>query len=75
LLPLSEFEARYLDLPRDRQLLMICRSGGRSLRAAAFLAQQGFARVANVDGGMIAWKAAGLPVRSGPPAPGEGALE
>jgi rhodanese-related sulfurtransferase len=74
LLPLSEFEARYLELPRDRQLLMICRSGGRSLRAATFLAHEGFAQVANVDGGMIAWKGAGLAVRSGPPAPGEGAL-
>jgi rhodanese-related sulfurtransferase len=39
-----------------------------------FLMQQGFSNVANVDGGMIAWKNAGLPVRSGPTEPGEGEL-
>jgi rhodanese-related sulfurtransferase len=73
-LPLAEFVARHVDLPRDRQLLLVCRSGSRSLRATMFLMQQGFSNVANVDGGMIAWKNAGLPVRSGPREPGEGEL-
>jgi rhodanese-related sulfurtransferase len=72
--PLAEFVARHADLPRDRQLLLVCRSGSRSLRATMFLMQQGFSNVANVDGGMIAWKNAGLPVRSGPTEPGEGEL-
>ena len=74
LLPLAEFVARHADLPQDRQLLLMCRSGSRSLRATMFLMQQGFGNVANVDGGMIAWKNAGLPVHSGPLSPGEGAL-
>lgn len=74
LLPLAEFMARYPGLPQDRQLLMLCRSGARSWRAAVFLRQQGFTNVANIDGGMIAWKNAGLPVRSGPLEPGEGEL-
>jgi rhodanese-related sulfurtransferase len=73
-LPLAEFVARHADLPRDRRLLLVCRSGSRSLRATMFLMQQGFSNVANVDGGMIAWKNAGLPVRSGPTEPGEGEL-
>jgi len=73
-LPLAEFVDRHADLPRDRQLLLVCRSGGRSLRATMFLMQQGFSNVANVDGGMIAWKNAGLPLRSGPTEPGEGEL-
>jgi rhodanese-related sulfurtransferase len=72
--PLAEFVARHADLPRDRQLLLVCRSGSRSLRATMFLMQQGFSNVANVDGGMIAWKNAGLPVLSGPTQPGEGEL-
>jgi rhodanese-related sulfurtransferase len=72
--PLAEFVARHADLPRDRQLLLVCRSGSRSLRATMFLMQQGFSNVANVDGGMIAWKNAGLPVLSGPTEPGEGEL-
>jgi rhodanese-related sulfurtransferase len=74
LIPLSSFMAHIDELPRDRQLLMICRSGVRSLRAGMVLAQHGFSSVANVEGGMIAWHQAGLPTRSGPPAPGEGEL-
>ena len=74
LMPLSSFMARIGDLPRDRQLLMICRSGVRSLNAGSVLVQQGFTSVANVEGGMIAWQRAGLPTRSGPPAAGEGEL-
>jgi rhodanese-related sulfurtransferase len=74
LVPLAEFVARLGDLPRDRQLLLVCRSGGRSLRATMYLMQQGFSNVANIDGGMIAWKNAGLPVRSGPLEAGEGEL-
>jgi len=74
LLPLAEFVDRHRELPADRPLLLLCRSGARSMRATAFLVQQGFDDVANVEGGMIAWKNAGLPVRSGPLEPGEGEL-
>ena len=74
LVPLSSFMARIDELPRDRQLLMICRSGVRSLNAGSVLVHHGFANVANVEGGMIAWQRAGLPTRSGPTAPGEGEL-
>lgn len=48
--------------PRDAHLLMVCRSGGRSGKAAAQLAGLGFTRVMNLRGGMLAWNAAGLPV-------------
>jgi rhodanese-related sulfurtransferase len=74
LVPLSSFMSHIGDLPRDRQLLMICRSGVRSLNAGGVLVQHGFTSVANVEGGMIAWHQAGLPTHSGPPAPGEGEL-
>jgi rhodanese-related sulfurtransferase len=74
LMPLSEFGWRFEELTRDRPLLMLCRSGARSSRATAFLLQQGYQDVANIDGGMIAWKGAGLPTRSGPLDPGEGDL-
>jgi rhodanese-related sulfurtransferase len=50
----------------DEELVLICRSGQRSARAAEALAARGFRRVMNLDGGMIAYAAAGLPVeRSG----------
>ncbi len=42
---------------RDQEVVMICRSGGRSGRATQFLAQQGFTKVRNLTGGMLAWKA------------------
>jgi rhodanese-related sulfurtransferase len=72
LVPLSELVARLPDVPRDRPLMLLCRSGARSGRATLFLLQQGFLDVRNVAGGMIAWQAAGLPTRSGPLEPGEG---
>jgi rhodanese-related sulfurtransferase len=72
LLPLSSMPDRIAELPADRELLFICRSGARSGQVTAYLQAQGRADVANVIGGMIAWEAAGLPVRRGEPDPGEG---
>jgi len=59
-IPLGELPARTGDLPEgaDGQVYVICRSGGRSGRAVAWLGQNGFDAV-NVDGGMGAWQAAG----------------
>ena len=49
-------------LPRDRQIVLVCRSGRRSNEVAYALQQEGYQHVFNLDGGMIAWQAAGLPV-------------
>ena len=74
LVPLSAFRDRFAELPKDRPLLMLCRAGSRSASATMFLRQNGWSDVRNVDGGMIAWRQAGLPIRTGPPDPGEGDL-
>ena len=66
-IPLDEVESRLAELPRDRTVAFICRSGGRSSMAAQVAADRGL-DVANVDGGMLAWEAAGLPVERGPEA-------
>jgi rhodanese-related sulfurtransferase len=50
-------------LPKDLQIVAICRSGSRSMSAASFLAEQGF-DVVNLAGGMRAWAEAGLPMDS-----------
>jgi glyoxylase-like metal-dependent hydrolase (beta-lactamase superfamily II)/rhodanese-related sulfurtransferase len=50
------------DWPRDEELILVCRSGNRSGRAAQALAAAGFTRVMNLAGGMLAWNAAGLPI-------------
>ena len=72
LLPLSTFLLRYRELPRDRPLLMICQTGARSGQVTAFLLANGWTDVVNVAGGTLAWERAGLLIRRGSPAPGEG---
>jgi rhodanese-related sulfurtransferase len=51
--------------PRDEEIVLVCRSSGRSGKAAQHLAGQGFTRVHNMVGGMLQWNAASLPVRRG----------
>ena len=52
-------------LDRDTPYLLYCRSGTRSGQAAAIMADLGFNDVADVDGGVIAWAEAGLPLVAG----------
>jgi rhodanese-related sulfurtransferase len=74
LIPLSQFADRHAELPKDRPLVMQCHSGSRSSSATMFLLQRGWTDVRNLDGGIAAWMRDGLPVRTGPPDPGEGDL-
>lgn len=68
LLPMSEILARLDELPRDRPLAIICRSGSRSAQVADYLTGAGdHGEVANVEGGIIAWAAEGLPYEGEPP--------
>ena len=62
LVPLRLLPFKMSEWKRDQELLVICRSGGRSSRAAAELVQQGYSKVVNLQGGMLAWNAAGLKV-------------
>jgi rhodanese-related sulfurtransferase len=61
LLPLPMLATRLDELPKDAPIACICRSGSRSQVACELLRRQGFSDVANVAGGMIAWRQAGLP--------------
>jgi len=74
LVPMSSFATDHTALPKDRPLFVVCAAGGRSAAATAFLLRSGWTDVVNVDGGMTAWEGAGLPVRRGTVAPGEGTL-
>ena len=60
-IPQAELALRLEELPRDRDLLVVCEGGTRSARAARFLKQAGFAHVTNLIGGTSAWRQAGLP--------------
>lgn len=61
LLPVGRVHTRQHELPRDRRIVVVCRSGGRSAAVTASLRRAGFDAV-NLAGGMCAWAAAGLPV-------------
>jgi rhodanese-related sulfurtransferase len=63
LMPLSELEQRYAELPRDRQLVLVCAVGERSLKATYFLMYQGYTQVANMEGGLMKWARKGFPIR------------
>lgn len=61
-IPLGKLAGALNNLPRDKQVLVICASGNRSLSAAQFLQQQGF-DAKSVKGGTSAWARAGLPIQ------------
>ena len=64
-IPLGRLPRRLADLPRDREVLFICRSGNRSSAATAAARQGGIANAMNVRGGMRSWVQTGLPVERG----------
>lgn len=64
-MPLSTFGERFVELPRDRDLLFICHLGQRSMVAAKFMRKQDITRVFNIEGGTDSWEAAKLPMEHG----------
>jgi adenylyltransferase/sulfurtransferase len=55
LIPQNEVQQRLAEIDRNREIVVQCRSGGRSQRIAEFLAQQGYPNVKNLAGGILAW--------------------
>jgi rhodanese-related sulfurtransferase len=64
LIPLGQLQARLAELPADRDILCVCRTGNRSGMAVRQLRRAGISAV-NVRGGLVAWQAAGLPIKRG----------
>jgi rhodanese-related sulfurtransferase len=64
LIPLSEFAARFSEMPKDQEIVLMCAGGVRSAQAAQFAAQHGF-KLSNLEGGIKAWHSEGLPVEFG----------
>lgn len=54
-LPLSILDEKSADFPKDAEIIIICRSGNRSMQAAEKLLGYGFEKPINVEGGMIDW--------------------
>jgi rhodanese-related sulfurtransferase len=63
LIPMATIPLRVTEIPRDRDVYLICRSGARSWQVAAWLERQGITAT-NVEGGMGAWQWAGFPVET-----------
>ena len=61
-IPLSQFEDRWREVPRDRDVILACAAGERSLKATYFLMYQGYDRVMNMKPGIARWAARGFPV-------------
>ncbi|MFN4203006.1 MAG: rhodanese-like domain-containing protein [Tabrizicola sp.] len=67
-IPLSQFEDRWQEIPRDRDVILACAVGERSLKATYFLMYQGYDRVMNMRPGIARWVARGFPVTGSPKA-------
>ena len=67
LIPLGQLAQRLQELGTDKSksVVVICHSGRRSAKALTILEQAGFSAASNVEGGMLAWQKAGLPVVTG----------
>ena len=63
--PLSSFDPKGIPDPAGKQVVFACRSGKRSVTASLAAQAGGFAYDKHLAGGILAWKAAGLPTRSG----------
>ena len=65
LMPLSQLADRTGELDPSRPVVAVCRSGARSAQASLLLQKSGLPQVANLAGGMLRWRAEGLPVDAG----------
>lgn len=72
LIPVQSLADKITEIPQDKPIVVICRSGNRSRMASNLLARKGFADIYNMRGGLLAWTREGLPVdRQPPPYPTE----
>jgi rhodanese-related sulfurtransferase len=67
LIPVQELAGRIAELEgfQENEVIAVCRTGSRSLKAASILTQAGFTRVASMKGGMVQWNANGYPIAAG----------
>ena len=66
LIPLGELTARLSEIPKDKDIVVVCRSGNRSAVGRDLLLNSGFTSVTSMAGGMSTWQAQGHPVVTGP---------
>lgn len=62
LIPLDELETRVDEVPRDQNVVVVCRSGNRSQEGRVILLEAGFNQVTSMNGGVSTWRTAGYPI-------------
>ena len=62
LIPLDQLASRVNEVPRDRPIVVVCRSGNRSQQGRDILLQAGFPQVTSMAGGLTEWRSKGYPV-------------
>ena len=62
LIPLDQLASRLHEIPRDKEIVVVCRSGNRSQQARDILLNAGFQQVTSMQGGLNEWRASGYPV-------------
>jgi rhodanese-related sulfurtransferase len=62
LIPLDQLPARVNEVPRDRQIVVVCRSGNRSQQGRDILLGAGFEQVTSMTGGLNEWRSSGYPI-------------
>lgn len=62
LAPLGTVAQGIAEVPKDREIVLVCRSGRRSAKAFEVLAASGYTRLSHLEGGMLAWQQGGHPV-------------
>jgi rhodanese-related sulfurtransferase len=63
-LPMMDVPTRMAEVPTDADVVVVCRAGGRSAQVVAYLVNNGWDNVRNLDGGMRSWEVAGRPLVS-----------
>jgi rhodanese-related sulfurtransferase len=62
LIPLDQLASRLDEVPRERRIVVVCRSGNRSQQGRDILLNAGFAQVTSMTGGLTEWRASGFPI-------------
>lgn len=62
-IPLSKFEENYHQIPLHLDLVVVCKTGSRSLRVASFLLNKGYPNVVNMKNGIVRWVQKGFPTK------------
>lgn len=62
LIPTGQVASRLSEIPKDKPVIVTCRTGNRSAAVTELLREQGYTNVHNMEGGIVAWQSAGYPV-------------